>query len=198
MTTKTPTPDVRSKLPSPPAMAAIAGSALCLALTIWIFMPYGFLDSLTAPQEIEASDLLIKEQESEMSADLSPEKNAAYLADNAKKDGVDTTKTGLQFRSLSGGGGKKPGPRSQVTVHYTGALINGKVFDSSVKRGEPITFGLNQVIPGWTEGLQLMSEGEKAELVIPQDIGYGARGAPGAIPPYQTLVFQVELIKVED
>jgi FKBP-type peptidyl-prolyl cis-trans isomerase len=179
-------------------MAAIAGGALCLALTIWIFMPYGFLDSLTAPQEIEASDLLIKEQESEMSADLSPEKNAAYLADNAKKDGVDTTKTGLQFRSLSGGGGKKPGPRSQVTVHYTGALINGKVFDSSVKRGEPITFGLNQVIPGWTEGLQLMSEGEKAELVIPQDIGYGARGAPGAIPPYQTLVFQVELIKVED
>jgi FKBP-type peptidyl-prolyl cis-trans isomerase FkpA/FKBP-type peptidyl-prolyl cis-trans isomerase FklB len=162
-------------------------------------VPGGFLDSLTAPQEVEVpSDLLIQEQEPDMSADLTPEKNAAYLAENAKKDGVETTKTGLQFRKVSGGGGKKPGPRSTVTVHYTGALINGKVFDSSVKRGEPITFGLNQVIPGWTEGLQLMSEGDKAELVIPQELGYGARGAPGAIPPYQTLVFQVELIKVED
>jgi FKBP-type peptidyl-prolyl cis-trans isomerase len=199
MTTKTPAPVVSSKLPSPPAIAAIVGGTLCLALTIWIFMPYGFLDSLTAPQEIEATDLIIKEQEPEMSADLTPEKNAAFLADNAKKDGVTTTKSGLQFRKISGGGGKKPASgRSKVTVHYTGALINGKVFDSSVSRGEPITFGLNQVIPGWTEGLQLMSEGEKAELVIPQDLGYGARGAGGAIPPLQTLVFQVELIKVED
>jgi len=82
-----------------------------------------------------------------------------------------------------------------VTVHYTGTLIDGKEFDSS-RGSDPISFGLNQVIPGWTEGLQLMREGEKAELVIPQELGYGARGAPGAIPPYQTLVFQVELIKV--
>jgi FKBP-type peptidyl-prolyl cis-trans isomerase len=200
MTNKTPTTAVKTKLPSPPAIAAIAGSALCLALTIWIFMPYGFLDSLTAPGVVEApADLIINEQEHDVAADLTPEKNAAFLADNAKKDGVETTKSGLQYRKISGGGGKKPASsRSKVTVHYTGALINGKVFDSSVSRGEPITFGLNQVIPGWTEGLQLMCEGEKAELVIPQDIGYGARGAGGAIPPLQTLVFQVELIKVED
>lgn len=199
MTNKTPTPVVKSKLPSPPAMAAIAGGVLCLALTLWIFVPGGFLDSLTAPGEVEATDLIINEQEHDVAADLTPEKNAAFLADNGKKDGVETTKTGLQYRKISGGGGKKPASaRSKVTVHYTGALINGKVFDSSVSRGEPITFGLNQVIPGWTEGLQLMSEGEKAELVIPQDLGYGARGAGGAIPPYQTLVFQVELIKVED
>lgn len=198
MTNKTPTPVVRAKL-TPPMIAGLAGGALCLALTVWIFVPGGFLDSLIAPQETqEVSDLLIPEQEPDMSADLTPEKNAAFLAENEKKEGVETTKTGLQFKKISGGGGKKPGPKSRVTVHYTGALINGKVFDSSVKRGEPITFGLNQVIPGWTEGLQLMSEGEKAELVIPQELGYGARGAPGAIPPYQTLVFQVELIKVED
>ncbi len=199
--TKTPTKVVRTQLPSPPVLAAIAGGIVCLGLTIWIFMPYGFLDSLTAQQETEVpSDLILaeQEQEPEVSADLTPEKNSSYLSENAKKTGVETTKTGLQFRVLTPGKGKKPGPTSQVTVHYTGALINGKVFDSSVKRGEPITFGLNQVIPGWTEGLQLMSEGEKAELVIPQELGYGARGSSGAIPPYQTLVFQVELIKVED
>jgi FKBP-type peptidyl-prolyl cis-trans isomerase len=199
MTTKTPQPDVRTKLPSPPAMAAIIGSALCLLLTVWIFVPGGFLDTLTAPGEVEATDLIINEQEHDVAADLTPEKNAAFLADNAKKEGVTTTATGLQYRKISGGGGKKPASsRSKVTVHYTGALINGKVFDSSVSRGEPITFGLNQVIPGWTEGLQLMSEGEKAELVIPQDLGYGARGSSGAIPPLQSLVFQVELIKVQD
>jgi FKBP-type peptidyl-prolyl cis-trans isomerase len=191
--TKTPPKVVRTQLPSPPVLAAIGGALVCLALTVWIFIPGGFLDSLTAPGEVEVpSDL-------DMSADLTPEKNASYLADNAKKAEVQTTKTGLQFRKISGtGAGKKPTAKSRVTVHYTGALINGKVFDSSVKRGEPITFGLNQVIPGWTEGLQLMAEGDKAEIVIPQELGYGARGAPGAIPPYQTLVFEVELIKVED
>jgi FKBP-type peptidyl-prolyl cis-trans isomerase len=195
--TKTPVPDVWKKLQSPPIRAAIGGGVLCLALTIWIFAPNGFLDSLTAPQqEAEApSDLLITEQENEVAADLSSEKNAAFLADNAKKDGVQVTKTGLQFRQLKAGTGKKPGPTSNVTVHYTGTFINGKVFDSSVSRGEPITFPLNGVIAGWTEGLQLMKEGEKAELVIPHDLAYGP-GRPG-IPPYQTLVFQVELIKVE-
>lgn len=197
--TKTPAKDVWSKLPPPPVLAGIGGAALCLVLTVWIFAPNGFLDSLTAPQEtVIPSELITEEEEPEVSADLTPEKNEAFLAENAKKTGVETTKTGLQFRSLAAGKGKKPGPKSVVTVHYTGALINGKVFDSSVKRGEPISFGLNQVIPGWTEGLQMMSEGEKAELVIPQDLGYGARGSSGAIPPYQTLVFQVELIKVEN
>ena len=127
---------------------------------------------------------------------LSLEMNAAFLADNAKKPGVKTTPSGLQVRTVKTGEGKQPGPTSTVTVHYAGALINGKEFDSSIGRGEPISFPLNRVIPGWTEGLQLMREGETAELVIPQDLGYGPEGSGRSIPPYQTLVFQVELIKV--
>lgn len=127
---------------------------------------------------------------------LSLEMNAAFLADNAKKPGVKTTPSGLQVRTVKSGEGKQPGPASTVTVHYAGALINGKEFDSSIGRGEPISFPLNRVIPGWTEGLQLMREGETAELVIPQDLGYGPEGSGRSIPPYQTLVFQVELIKV--
>ena len=165
--------------------ASIGAGAACVVLTLAIFGPGGFLSGLTSPSETE-----------EVPAELSKELNEAYLVDNAKKDGVSTTDTGLQFRSLKSGSGKSPGPTSVVTVHYTGKLINGKKFDSSVG-GEPISFPLNRVIPGWTEGLQLMKEGETAELVIPQDLGYGARGAPGAIPPYQTLVFEVELIKVQ-
>jgi hypothetical protein len=179
-----------------PLLVPIAGGAVGLMLIAWIFAPGGFLDSLTRPQDVEVpSGLLDNEQEAAVPADLSPEKNEAFLADNAKKAGVKTTPTGLQYRQLSAGTGKQPAATSTVTVHYTGALINGKEFDSS-RGSDPISFGLSQVIPGWTEGLQLMREGEKAELVIPQDLGYGARGAPGAIPPYQTLVFQVELIKV--
>lgn len=170
-------------------LVAIAGAGVIgLVLITLIFMPNGFLDAMTtSPLNVEEADL---------AEALSLEKNAAYLEDNAKKTGVTVTKSGLQYRQLSAGVGKQPGPTSKVTVHYAGALINGKEFDSS-KGSDPITFGLNQVIPGWTEGLQLMREGEKAELVIPQELGYGARGAPGAIPPYQTLVFQVELIKVQ-
>ena len=195
--TKTPKANPLSKPPSPLVLTAIGGGLLCLVFTIWIFAPGGFLDSLTAPsQEAEApSNLLITEQENEVAADLSSEKNAAFLAENAKKDGVQVTKSGLQFRKLKAGTGKKPGPTSSVTVHYTGTFINGEVFDSSVNRGKPATFRVNGVIPGWTEALQLMHEGEKAELVIPQDLAYGP-GRQG-IPPYQTLVFQVELIKVE-
>ena len=117
------------------------------------------------------------------------------MAANAKKDGVKVTKSGLQVRTIKAGSGKSPGATDSVTVHYTGTFINGKVFDSSVERGEPIEFPLDGVIAGWTEGLQLMKEGEKAELVIPQDLAYG-RGRPG-IPPYQTLIFQVELLKVQ-
>ncbi len=181
--------------------ASIGAGAACVVLTLAIFGPGGFLSGLTSPSEIEeATEEVVlhdhNQQETEVPAELSKELNEAYLVDNAKKDGVSTTDTGLQFRSLKSGSGKSPGPTSVVTVHYTGKLINGKKFDSSVG-GEPISFPLNRVIPGWTEGLQLMKEGETAELVIPQELGYGARGAPGAIPPYQTLVFEVELIKVQ-
>jgi FKBP-type peptidyl-prolyl cis-trans isomerase len=131
-----------------------------------------------------------------MSDPLSDAANAAFLAENAKRAGVTTTQSGLQIRTLTPGTGAKPGPRQTVTVHYEGKLIDGAVFDSSYKRGDTISFRLDQVIPGWTEGLQLMAEGETAELVIPQALGYGARGAGRSIPPYQTLIFKVELQKV--
>jgi FKBP-type peptidyl-prolyl cis-trans isomerase len=183
---------------SQPMLVAIGGGVICLLLTVAIFMPGGFLDSLSGPSEVQSeqsTDLLINEQEPEVSADMSPEKNAEYLAANAKKAGVKVTDTGLQYRELNAGTGKQPGPTSQVTVHYKGTFITGKEFDSSYGRGEPITFPLNGVIAGWTEGLQLMKEGGKAELVIPHELAYG-RGRPG-IPPYQTLVFQVELLKVQ-
>jgi len=184
---------------TPLSKAVMGAGVACVLLTFAIFGPGGLLSALTSPSEIEAppEDLSnLQDEEAGVPAELNEDKNEAYLAENAKKEGVSVTASGLQYRSIKPGTGKNPGPTSVVTVHYTGKLINGKKFDSSVG-GEPISFPLNRVIPGWTEGLQLMKEGETAELVIPQDLGYGARGAPGAIPPYQTLVFEVELIKVK-
>ncbi len=178
---------------------SLGGAATCLVLTLMIFGPGGLLHRLTSPSIVEEpAEFTTPEaiQEAALPKELSPEKNAAFLAANAKKDGVVTTATGLQFHSLRPGTGKQPGPTSRVTVHYTGKLINNKVFDSSVG-GDPATFILTRVIAAWTEGLQLMKEGEKAELVVPQEIGYGEEGSPPVIPPYQTLVFEVELIKVQ-
>ena len=120
----------------------------------------------------------------------------AYLEENAKKEGVTTTTSGLQYRVIKEGDGYKPGPTEKVTVHYAGKLVNGKEFDSSYKRGQPIEFPLNAVIPGWSEGVQLMQEGAKYEFVIPSQLGYGAAGAGGVIPGNVTLIFEVELIKV--
>ncbi len=120
----------------------------------------------------------------------------SFLAANASKEGVTVTESGLQYRVITAGSGDKPAETDEVTVHYTGKLIDGTVFDSSVERGEPATFPLNRVIPGWTEGLQLMQVGEKAELVIPSDLGYGPRGAGGDIPPNSILIFEVELISI--
>jgi FKBP-type peptidyl-prolyl cis-trans isomerase len=123
----------------------------------------------------------------------------AYLEENARKPGVQVTDSGLQYRVLEEGDGKQPsGPNSEVEVHYRGRLVDGTVFDSSYDRGESITFFLNSVIDGWTEGVQLMKEGAKYEFVIPAELGYGQRGAPGAIPPNATLIFDVELLKVWD
>ncbi len=119
-----------------------------------------------------------------------------YLADNAKKEGVVTLPSGLQYKVLKEGDGKKPSRTDKVKCHYEGFLIDGTLFDSSVQRGEPAVFGLQQVIAGWTEGLQLMSEGGKYRFFIPYMLGYGASGAGASIPPYSTLVFDVELIKV--
>ena len=121
---------------------------------------------------------------------------AEFLAENAKKEGVKVTPSGLQYRVITEGSGAKPSASSKVKVHYTGKLTDGTVFDSSVQRGEPIDFALNQVIPGWTEGVQLMTPGSKYEFVIPSDLAYGDRGAGNAIPPGATLVFEVELLAV--
>ena len=119
-----------------------------------------------------------------------------FLAENALKEGVTTTESGLQYEVIKMGRGKKPTATDKVKVHYHGTLIDGTVFDSSVERGEPTSFGLNQVIKGWTEGLQLMPVGSKFRFYIPQELGYGAQAA-GSIPPYSTLIFEVELLSIE-
>jgi K(+)-stimulated pyrophosphate-energized sodium pump len=124
------------------------------------------------------------------------EEGVAYLAENAKKEGVTTTESGLQYEVLTTGDGASPSAEDSVTVHYTGTLIDGTVFDSSVERGEPATFGVSQVIPGWTEALQLMSVGDKLRLVIPSELAYGPRGSGAKIGPNSILVFEVELIKI--
>lgn len=124
------------------------------------------------------------------------EKGATFLAKNAKRPEVTALPNGLQYEVLKKGTGKKPSATSKVTVHYVGTLMDGTEFDSSVRRGQPATFGLNQVIKGWTEGLQLMPEGAKYRLYIPYNLGYGERGAGQSIPPYATLIFEVELLKV--
>ena len=119
-----------------------------------------------------------------------------FLAANALKEGVTVLPSGLQYKVVVAGSGKKPGPKDKVRCHDCGTFPDGTKFDSSYDRGEPAVFGVNQVIAGWTEALQLMSEGSKWELYIPYTLGYGEHGAPGAIPPYSALVFTVELIKV--
>lgn len=119
-----------------------------------------------------------------------------FLEENGKREGVVTTKSGLQYEVLTEGTGKQPKATDKVRCHYEGKLIDGSVFDSSYQRGEPADFGLNQVIPGWTEGVQLMKEGAKYRFYIPYLLGYGERGAGASIPPYSTLIFDVELIKV--
>lgn len=121
----------------------------------------------------------------------------AFLAENGKKEGVVTLPSGLQYQVLKEGNGKKPSATDQVVCHYEGTLIDGTVFDSSYKRNQPATFGLNQVIPGWTEGVQLMQEGAKYRFFIPYNLAYGERGAGAQIPPFATLVFDVELIEVK-
>ncbi len=124
------------------------------------------------------------------------EANKKVLDEHATAEGVHVTASGLQYRILKEGEGAQPTAEDEVTVHYTGKLLDGTVFDSSVNRGEPATFPLNRVIPGWTEGVQLMKEGSKFEFMIPSDLAYGPQGIPNVIPPHSVLIFDVELIKV--
>ncbi len=147
----------------------------------------------------EAQQILQKffsELEEEMSS-AEKERGRKFLEENAKRGGVRTTPSGLQYEVLDATLGQKPKATDTVRVHYEGTLIDGTVFDSSYRRGEPVSFPLNQVIKGWTEGLQLMSIGSKYKFYIPYNLAYGERGAGQQIPPYATLVFTVELLGIE-
>lgn len=144
-----------------------------------------------------------KEQEAKQRAQaaengkIAREEGEKFLAENAKKDGVQVTESGLQYSVIKEGTGKSPKATDTVVCHYEGFLTNGTVFDSSIQRGEPAAFPLNAVIAGWTEGLQLMKEGGKTRFFIPYNLAYGEAGAAGAIPPYAALIFDVELLEVK-
>ena len=156
-----------------------------------------------APQEAQEvlntffSELQAKEQAAQAEAGkAAKEAGEKFLAENAKKEGVVVTASGLQYQVLKEGTGKQPNASDTVRCHYEGKLIDNTVFDSSYQRGEPADFGLHQVISGWTEGVALMKEGAKYRFFIPYNLAYGERGAGGSIPPYAALIFDVELIAV--
>lgn len=153
------------------------------------------------PFDAQQADMIVRNYMSGMMAKKAEEgkqRGLDFLAENAKKEGVIVTESGLQYKVLKEGEGPNPEATSKVKVHYHGMLIDGTVFDSSVDRGEPITFGLNQVIRGWTEGVQLMKPGAKYEFYIPSELAYGERGSGAKIGPHETLIFQVELLEIEE
>jgi FKBP-type peptidyl-prolyl cis-trans isomerase FklB len=151
-------------------------------------------EDLNEAFSVVSKKLQVLEQAAAKEASAEGEK---FLAENAKCDEVTVTESGLQYEVITTGEGEKPSAESTVSVHYHGTFANGDVFDSSVERGQPAEFPVNGVIPGWTEALQLMTEGSKWKLTIPYDLAYGERGSQGAIPPYATLVFDVELLSIK-
>ena len=159
---------------------------------------------LTQEEALAEREAFIQRRQQELEdqrsreAELNAAEGADFLATNAEKEGVTVTESGLQYRVIEQGDGAMPEATDRVTVHYRGTLINGVEFDSSYSRGEPATFALNQVIPGWTEGLQLMRTGSRYEFVIPSELAYGEQGRPGPIGPNSTLVFEVELLEIEE
>ncbi len=159
----------------------------------------GYLDYMKGVDSIMLIDpQMVQQQIALWVRDIKAEEGKKFLVENGKKDGVTTTASGLQYMVLKLGDGPKPTPTSKVKTHYHGTLIDGTVFDSSVQRGEPISFQLNRVIKGWQEGLQLMNVGSKYRFFIPYDLAYGERGAPGGkIKPFATLIFDVELLGIE-
>lgn len=150
-----------------------------------------------AEDEAQAAVESFFQKKAEEQAGAAKAEGETFLANNAKNEGVVTLPSGLQYQVLREGDGRKPSATDRVECHYEGTLINGQVFDSSYRRGETATFGLNQVIKGWTEGLQLMQEGAKYRFFIPYQLAYGERGAGQSIPPYAALIFDVELVKVK-
>jgi FKBP-type peptidyl-prolyl cis-trans isomerase FklB len=158
----------------------------------------GSPDRMTDSEKMEVSATMQKQQ-TEHAAKITNEnksKGQAFLAENAKQEGVTVLPSGLQYKVITAGTGKMPSSTESVTVHYRGTLIDGTEFDSSYKRGQPATFPVNGVIKGWTEALQLMHEGAKWQLFIPSNLAYGERGAGANIGPHATLIFDVELIKI--
>lgn len=173
------------------------------ALAAGLADSYGGKTTLTEAEMKETLETFRKEMQSKMEvkAKAAGEKNVkegeTFLAANAKKEGVKTTASGLQYKVLKSGAGPSPAKTDSVKVHYHGTLIDGSVFDSSVERGEPVTFGVGEVIPGWTEALQLMKVGDKWQLFIPAKLAYGERGPSPKIGPNSTLLFDVELLSIE-
>ena len=157
----------------------------------------GLADALTGAAKLKAdSAMAIVDRQMKFYQEQLKERNAAFLAENAKREGVKTTASGLQYRVIKQGTGPVAADTTAVDVHYEGKLVDGTVFDSSYRRGKPATFRPNQVIKGWTEALKMMPEGSVYELYIPYELGYGERGTQN-IPPYSTLIFKVELLKVK-
>lgn len=158
---------------------------------------------LTQEEALAEREAFMERRQAEMAQAMNREAEAnlaegeAFLAQNAQNEGVQVTESGLQYRVIEPGEGAQPSATDRVTVHYRGTLINGTEFDSSYARNQPATFALNQVIPGWTEGVQLMREGATYQFFIPADLAYGAEGRPGPIGPNATLIFDVELLEVE-
>lgn len=167
-----------------------------------IIVQRGFTDGATGkdpvvdPAEYRNQFRQLAQERSQARAQKEKQAGEAFLAKAATADGAEKTDSGLVYRSVEAGTGDNPKATDRVKVHYTGRLLNGKVFDSSVERGTPATFPLNGVIPCWTEGVQKMKVGGKAELICPSDIAYGDRGAPPNIQPGATLIFDVELIEI--
>lgn len=154
---------------------------------------------LTVPEMEEVLRSVQQKLQAQQSAsgDENIQKGKDFLAANKEQEGVITTDSGLQYKVKESGSGKTPSASDTVVTHYEGRTIDGKVFDSSYKRGQPASFPVNRVIAGWTEALQLMSEGDKWELFIPSDLAYGAQGAGADIGPHETLIFDIELISVQ-
>ena len=156
-------------------------------------------ESDSSQMSTDEAKRIVNEFFSEMEArlqDVNKRAGEQYLSENAKRPEVHTTASGLQYEIIKEGEGASPCPTDTVTVHYTGALIDGRVFDSSVERGEPSTFGVSQVIPGWVEALQMMKPGAEWRIFVPSDLAYGPQGAGGIIGPNMTLIFDIQLIKI--